>query len=674
MIFRKSITAKFIVTLFILLLIGQTLGALMFLLHSKSVFYECLQMRIDTEATLLAGISSGPLKTGDYSHVLISMQELMKDMDIVGIEILDDKGNIVAEKTRKTNTGSNTVKLFLFEVTMTLKKNVVFAGDAIGEVIIRYTTTSMNKNILKSIKMMPFYNGVMFLSVGVAFIFLFGRNIKKPVMEINRSIEKITKGDLTVEVPDLGENEIGGVARGINFLAERLTTIISNLNATAVNVSMAVKQVDVMYSNVIDGIKKQSDAVRKIIKSIQDANESQSGIIVNTEELSNFSTENVSSLLQMKATAEEIASNIQRLYRAAEDSYAVIVDLTQASSAISKNSKEVVYAVETTFVSIEEVGMSIKEVEGRAKDSSRLAEEVKDITSDTGMLAVVDAVEGIGKISGEVKKSADIIQRLGTRSKDIEKVLSVIKDVTEQTNLLSLNAAILAAQAGEHGKSFSVVADEIGALSERTTSSTREIAGIVKNIQTDIKDAVRSIDSAKIKVDEGGGLVLRVGDALKTTLAASERSAEMTKAIERATEEQSVALKQITSSIEDIRTMMNNVAESTGEQEYLISHLLEGAGEVKEVADISKRGTEEQAIGTRIILKNFEHTNDRVTQINRASMQQKRLNDEIVASMQQINSLGDTTIKDMEEVSQSLNTLFGEIEILKKDMEVFKVR
>jgi len=299
---------------------------------------------------------------------------------------------------------------------------------------------------------------------------------------------------------------------------------------------------------------------------------------------------------------------------------------------------------------------------------------VKDITSDTGMLAVVDAVEGIGKISGEVKKSADIIQRLGTRSKDIEKVLSVIKDVTEQTNLLSLNAAILAAQAGEHGKSFSVVADEIGALSERTTSSTREIAGIVKNIQTDIKDAVRSIDSAKIKVDEGGGLVLRVGDALKTTLAASERSAEMTKAIERATEEQSVALKQITSSIEDIRTMMNNVAESTGEQEYLISHLLEGAGEVKEVADISKRGTEEQAIGTRIILKNFEHTNDRVTQINRASMQQKRLNDEIVASMQQINSLGDTTIKDMEEVSQSLNTLFGEIEILKKDMEVFKVR
>ncbi|MEC4676487.1 MAG: HAMP domain-containing methyl-accepting chemotaxis protein [Nitrospirota bacterium] len=673
MIFRKSITAKFIVTLFILLLIGQTLGALMFLLHSKSVFYECLQMRIDTEATLLAGISSGPLKNGDYSSVLISMQELMKDMDIVGIEILDDRGNVVAEKTRKMDTGSNTVNLFLFEGTMTLKKNVVFAGGAIGEVIIRYTTASMNKNILKSIKMMPFYHGVMFLSVGVAFVFLFGRNIRKPVMEINSSIEKITKGDLTAEVPDLGENEIGGVARGINFLAERLTSIISNLNATAVNVSMAVKQVDLMYGNVIDGIKKQSDAVRQIIKSIQDANESQSGIIVNTEELSSFSTENVSSLLQMKATAEEIVSNIQRLYRATEDSYSVIVDLTQAAAVISKNSKEVVYAVETTFVSIEEVGMSIKEVEARAKDSSRLAEEVKDITSDTGMLAVVDAVEGIGKISGEVKKSTDIIQRLGTRSKDIEKVLSVIKDVTEQTNLLSLNAAILAAQAGEYGKSFSVVADEIGALSERTTSSTREIAGIVKNIQNDIKDAVRSIDSAKVKVDEGGGLVLRVGDALKSTLAASERSAEMTKAIERATEEQSVALKQITASIEDIRTMMNNVAESTGEQEYLISHLLEAAGEVKEVADISKRGTEEQAIGTRIISKNFELTNDRVTRINSASMQQKRLNDEIVVSMQQINSLGDATIKDMEEVSQSLNTLFGEIEILKKDMEVFKI-
>jgi methyl-accepting chemotaxis protein len=118
------------------------------------------------------------------------------------------------------------------------------------------------------------------------------------------------------------------------------------------------------------------------------------------------------------------------------------------------------------------------------------------------MMSVVNAIEGMENISEEVKKSAEIIQRLGIRSVDIEKILSVIKDVTEQTNLLSLNAAILAAQAGEYGKSFSVVADEIRGLSERTSSSTREIGGIVKTIQQDIKDAVFTIDSAKEKVEE----------------------------------------------------------------------------------------------------------------------------------------------------------------------------
>jgi len=298
---------------------------------------------------------------------------------------------------------------------------------------------------------------------------------------------------------------------------------------------------------------------------------------------------------------------------------------------------------------------------------------VKEITSDIGMLSIVNAVEGMDKISAEVKESSDIVQRLGARSADIEKVLSVIKDVTEQTNLLSLNAAILAAQAGEYGKSFSVVADEIRALSERTASSTREIGGIVKTIQQDIRDAVFSIDSASSKVEEGNGLVIKVGDALKEILTASEYSTEMTKAIERATEEQSLGLRQVTAAIEDIRKMMHSVAKATSEQDNALSYLLEGVGEVKEVADLSKRGTEEQAIGTRGISKNLELANEWITSINDAVLNHNKLNESIVLAIEQISSMGVSTVKDMEEVSLSLNALFEEIGVLKKEMEVFKI-
>jgi len=168
--------------------------------------------------------------------------------------------------------------------------------------------------------------------------------------------------------------------------------------------------------------------------------------------------------------------------------------------------------------------------------------------------------------------------------------------------------------------------------------------------------------------------VLLVGDALKEILTASERSTNMTKAIQKATEEQTIGLRQITSAVEDIRKMMNSVARSAKEQDKALSYLLEGIGEVKEVADFSKRGTEEEAIGTKKISKNLELANERVAQIGRAGMKQKELNDEIIVSMENINRIGMTTVKDMEDVSNSLKTLHDEIELLKKEMDVFKIK
>jgi methyl-accepting chemotaxis protein len=119
--------------------------------------------------------------------------------------------------------------------------------------------------------------------------------------------------------------------------------------------------------------------------------------------------------------------------------------------------------------------------------------------------------------------------------------------------------------------------------------------------------------------------------------------------------------------------MMNSIAKSTSEQDNALSYLLEGVGEVKEVADLSKRGTEEQAEGTRGISKNLEFSNDRITKINHAVLNQKKLNEDIIKSMEQINSWGTSTMKEVEEVSRSLNTLFQEIEVLGKEMEVFKI-
>lgn len=673
MILRKSLTAKFLFALFIILLIGQSLGAVMLILYTRTALFDTLEKKIKRTAAFTSGISSGPLLSYDYALLDTFIEEIIKDEDITAVHIHDGSGRVAREKVKTAGDAATYNPLF-YRKAMSRKVPVNVAGTKIGEVVIDYSARSINKNISDNIIMISLFQMIILVSTGVIMTLLFNRGIKRPVEKINNAIEKITTGDLSTDVPDLGNNEIGSIAKGIAFLVERLSITVSKINSTAVNVSMAIKQVDVTYNNVKSGSSRQSGAVKDIIKSIQTAGKAQSDISDSTEKLASLSTENVSSLIELKATAEEITSNTQRLFKATEDLYSVVAQMTQTAKEVSKNSGEVLSAMEDTSASVEEIEASIREVEDHARESSTMAEKVKESTADVGMLSIVNAVEGMDNISAEVKKSYEIVQRLGMRSSDIEKVLSVIKDVTEQTNLLSLNAAILAAQAGEYGKSFSVVADEISALSERTASSTREIGGIVKTIQKDIKDAGYSIDSAKSKVEEGNSLVLKVGDALKDILVTSEHSAEMTKAIERATEEQSLGLRQITGAIDDIRKMMNSIAKSTGEQENALSYLLDGVGEVKEVADLGKRGTEEQAIGTKGITKNLEVANDRITKINQAILNQKRLNEGIIGAMEQINDIGVTNVRDMEEVSLSLKTLYDEIEILKKEMEVFKIK
>jgi len=673
MIFRKSITTKFIATVFALLLIVQSLGTIAFLLYIRSSFFEELQTRMNNAALIMSGASSYPLMSYDFTQIDTFLEEVAKDEEITSIHIFDSKGKTVREKIKVGDAEIFSLNPFYFKKGMQVSAPVNSGSSKIGEVTIHFSGRSINDNIKKSMGIIMIVQGIALMTLGFFMVYFFQKNIKRPVQEINSTIAKITNGDLTATIPDLGDNEIGSIAKGVGVLELRLKQMIGKINETAMNVGMAIKRVDHTYQIASEGISSQAVAVKNGIRSIQLANKSQREVSENIEKLLNFSTENVKSLFEMKATAEEMSSQTERLFRSAEDSYSVVLEMSQSSKSISAHSGEARSAVEDTSASVEEIGASVREVEAYAIDSSKIADTVKEITSGVGMMSVVNAVEGMDSISDQVQKSAEIIQRLGARSVDIEKVLSVIRDVTEQTNLLSLNAAILAAQAGEYGKSFSVVADEIRALSERTASSTRDIGGIVKTIQKDIKDAVHAVDNAKLKVDDGNTLVVKVGEALREILNASVQSSDMTKAIERATGEQSLGLKQITSAVEEIRKVVVGVTKSTKEQENALSYLLEGVGDVKEVAELSKRSASEQAEGARIITRNIELANEKINQINTNELNQKKVNTEIIDAMENINSIGTVTMENMEEVSNSLSTLVREIEALKQEMEVFKI-
>ena len=243
---------------------------------------------------------------------------------------------------------------------------------------------------------------------------------------------------------------------------------------------------------------------------------------------------------------QELAGNANRAARAAD---------VQAESATA------------AAASMEEMSASIDQVGNHAREADNLSQESGQ-RSEEGGRVIHEAAESMGAIAGLVQDSSTIIQQLEAASRDISTVVTVIKEIADQTNLLALNAAIEAARAGEQGRGFAVVADEVRKLAERTGNSTQEITTMVDKIQADARRAVASMDAGVNRVTDGVGLAHQAGDSITTIRASASQVARAVDDITVALREQGNAAQLIAANIERIAQMSeeNSAAASSTAQ------------------------------------------------------------------------------------------------------------
>ncbi|MDP2381765.1 MAG: methyl-accepting chemotaxis protein, partial [Nitrospirota bacterium] len=196
--------------------------------------------------------------------------------------------------------------------------------------------------------------------------------------------------------------------------------------------------------------------------------------------------------------------------------------------------------------------------------AATLAQETVQ-TAKNGGSVVADTISGMQHLSEAVSNSATIIAELGKSSDQIGEIVRVIEDIADQTNLLALNAAIEAARAGEQGRGFAVVADEVRKLAERTTKATKEIGDMIRQIQHDTRGAVDSMQQGTQKVSGGVELVNKTGEALTRIVQMVSESADMIRQIAVASEEQSVATQQIANDIENVAKVTKESASGANE-------------------------------------------------------------------------------------------------------------
>jgi methyl-accepting chemotaxis protein len=222
-----------------------------------------------------------------------------------------------------------------------------------------------------------------------------------------------------------------------------------------------------------------------------------------------------------------------------------------------------------------------------AKNSANIASAATDTASiaDQGANVVNKSVNESKAISATVDNSVRVMQTLGDRSKQIGEIIAVINDIADQTNLLALNAAIEAARAGEQGRGFAVVADEVRKLAERTAKATSEIGGMIGSIQGDVGQAVQAMDATSKKVEVGLEYSMNAGEQLATIVSSVTSLQGMVQQIATATEEMSTTSEAISGDIQEIANGSREISSGADQIAQSSTELARLAGALKGIVE-----------------------------------------------------------------------------------------
>ena len=276
---------------------------------------------------------------------------------------------------------------------------------------------------------------------------------------------------------------------------------------------------------------------------------------------------------ELRSVVVGINSSTEQVSKATRDTQAISNQLYEASQRQSKE-------IQQASASVLQMAQSINEVSQSAAQSARVAQQSLK-AAEKGAVAVQNQIAGMNDIRGQIQETSKRIKRLGESSLEIGEIVELISDITEQTNVLALNAAIQAASAGEAGRGFSVVAEEVQRLAERSGEATKQIDAIVKTIQSDTQDAVAAMDKSTQGVVDGAKLSDSAGQALQEIERISRELAELIQGISAQTSKQSSSVTDVTKGMQGILRITDETTEGTRQANVSIGELARLADELR---------------------------------------------------------------------------------------------
>jgi methyl-accepting chemotaxis protein len=449
------------------------------------------------------------------------------------------------------------------------------------------------------------------------------RDISRSTELLREEASRLAEGDLRRGRVWESEDELGSLWRSFETMASGLRATVARVSEAADRVESSASELSPISEVVSSVTEAQVHSMDEAASSMEEIATQVRGIAASGSALNESVEESSSSILELGASGGELNEMAVSLHENVEGVSSSIVQLVRSLSQVLENTESLSGAAEETSASMEEMASSLREVDLSAAETSRLSAEAVD-RAETGQEKVRETIEGMEAIESATETAERVIRGLHGRTVEIGAIVDVIDDVADETNLLALNAAIIAAQAGDHGRAFGVVADEIKDLAERVLASTKEIGGLISSVQEEATRATSAIEEGTSLVARGVERSVEAGLALESITKASRQSGARMNGIVLAVQAQAKASGHVVGLMERVRRGVEQIRDATQEQER--SHGVVSASTVmmRDVAQQVRGTTEEQARGSSRIRESIEGVRMAVEQIHRALQEQSQ--------------------------------------------------
>jgi methyl-accepting chemotaxis protein len=446
---------------------------------------------------------------------------------------------------------------------------------------------------------------------------------------------RVAAGDLQSGAPLESEDEFGALARDFERMVADLRRLIEDVSGAVAGVEGSAADLDGLSGDVMQATRDQVEAIGSTRGAVDDASRGIDAIAGSADELASAIEESNTSILELNATGEALNATAATLAGHADEVASSVEQTAIGVQRIVDSTEELSTAAEETGSSMEQIERSLQSVSQYAEENAATSQSVAD-AAERGRERVLETAAGMEAIRGSSAAARQVVQTLDRRALEIGNVLKVIEDIADGTQLLALNAAIIASQAGEAGRAFSVVAEETRMLADRVLGSAKEIGILIEALQAESRNALETIEEGADSVERGVALSQEAGKSLGEITEFARQSGRRAEEIVGAVAEQTRAATHVREQMERVRSGVSKIRETSAEQRSGNEILRQASRSMRDVARRTQQTTEEQARGISQISHSIESVRASIELIHGALRDQSRAMENASTSLSRI--------------------------------------